>query len=270
MLDKDVSINSMADLEDISCDPMTKDHLQYVNDEKTGACYKNVNTGRRFPIHDDVVDFLSDVQLTGQNLKYQRMYNRFALLYNFVTQLFARLRSGSERQRLTEYLKELETKPKDRVLETSIGTGRNLKYLPSDAAYFGVDISAGMLKRCRKLARRRHLNVRLFLAEAEHLPFLDEAFDTVYQVGGINFFNDKASALNEMVRVAKSGSKLLVVDETEKVAKKYENSALAGKFYNEHSGVIGAPVELLPNGVKEVSVKEVCGSDLYCLTFRKQ
>lgn len=33
-------------------------------------------------------------------------------------------------------------------------------------------------------------------------------FDTVFHVGGINFFNDRARAISEMIRVARPGTKL--------------------------------------------------------------
>ena len=49
---------------------------------------------------------------------------------------------------------------------------------------------------------------------AEDLPFADNSFDIVYHIGGINFFNDKAKAMQEMLRVAKPGTKLLIADET--------------------------------------------------------
>jgi len=46
------------------------------------------------------------------------------------------------------------------------------------------------------------------------LPFADNTFDIVFHNGGINFFNDKALAISEMLRVAKVGNKLLIADET--------------------------------------------------------
>ena len=48
----------------------------------------------------------------------------------------------------------------------------------------------------------------------EELPFADNTFDIVFHNGGINFFNDKALAISEMLRVAKAGNKLLIADET--------------------------------------------------------
>ena len=52
--------------------------------------------------------------------------------------------------------------------------------------------------------------------EAERLPFKVESFDCVFHVGGINFFTDKARAIKEMIWVAKSGTKIVIVDETER------------------------------------------------------
>jgi len=41
----------------------------------------------------------------------------------------------------------------------------------------------------------------------------------VFHFGGINFFNDKAAAIREMIRVAKPGTKFVIGDENEALAK---------------------------------------------------
>lgn len=96
------------------------------------------------------------------------------------------MKSKGDRARVTEYLQELEIKDGDRVLETSIGTGRNIQYLPRTASYYGIDISWGMLKQCQKKGRRQNWDLELFLCPAEGLCFQDNVFDVVYHVGGIN------------------------------------------------------------------------------------
>ena len=85
----------------------------------------------------------------------------------------------------------------------------------------------------------------LFEGEAEHLPFRSESFDCVFHVGGINFFNDKGRALRELVRVAKPGVKIVVVDETEKVVKgMYEKMpGTAGYFGEKERGMTGGREE---------------------------
>jgi hypothetical protein len=72
-----------------------------------------------------------------------------------------------------------------------------------------------------------------------------------------------------MVRVTRPGTKFVVVDETEDVARRYEKTTVAGAFYSNRPEAISAPVELLPPGMLEIGVKTVGGGDLYCLTFRK-
>jgi ubiquinone/menaquinone biosynthesis C-methylase UbiE len=166
-------------------------------------------------------------------------------------------------------LQELEIKSGDRVLEVSVGTGANWRILPHTASYFGLDISRGMLNVCRKHIKKWKLEAYLFQGEAEHLPFKDAIFDVVYHVGGINFFNNKAAAIREMIRVSKPGTKLLIVDETERVARKYEKTPFAGVFYSRRPETIATPVDLVPPSMLEIKSREVANEDLYCLTFRK-
>jgi ubiquinone/menaquinone biosynthesis C-methylase UbiE len=168
-----------------------------------------------------------------------------------------------------EYLKEMEIESGDRVLEVSVGTGANLQFLPRTAHYFGLDISWGMLRQCQRHVKRWQVETDLFQGAAEHLPFRDAAFDAVLHMGGINFFNDIAQALREMIRVAKPGTKFVIVDETEEVARKYEKSAVAGAFYANRPRTIAAPAALVPPEMQEVKVREMWGGELYCLTFRK-
>ena len=183
---------------------------------------------------------------------------------------YAWLRSGGLEKRRREYLDEMEVREGSRVLEVSVGTGQNLRFLPISAAYYGLDISIGMLRRCQKnLKRWRREAVLLVQGAAEHLPFVDAAFDSVLHMGGINFFNDKTQALREMIRVAKPGTKIVIVDETEKITRKYQRTPFAGSFYRDQHFLTASAVDLLPSGVKEVEVKTIANDELYCLSFRR-
>jgi hypothetical protein len=57
--------------------------------------------------------------------------------------------------------------------------------------------------------------------------------------------------------------------ETEKIAKAYERSPGAAPFYKDTDQAIAAPIGFVPTEMVDVHVKEVCGGELYCLTFRK-
>ena len=86
-----------------------------------------------------------------------------------------------------------------------------------------------MLANCQANLHRWQFQADLFLGNAECLPFADESFDVVFHVGGINFFNDRAKAIREMIRVAKPGSKILIADETEEHVKEmYERGPITG------------------------------------------
>ncbi|MBY7142528.1 class I SAM-dependent methyltransferase [Virgibacillus sp. NKC19-3] len=104
---------------------------------------------------------------------------------------------------------------------------------------------------------------------AENLPFKDESFDVVYHVGGINYFNDKGKAISEMIRIAKSGTKIVIVDETEKLVNEtYKKTPITKKYYREEQS-IAAPIELIPKGMLDINHKVVCHELMYCLSFRK-
>jgi ubiquinone/menaquinone biosynthesis C-methylase UbiE len=223
-------------------------------------------SGRRVPIRAGIPDFLDPATLVGSNATWQRRYDRFAPFYDLSTRLYARLRSGGDEARVREYLAELEIKPGDRVLEVSVGTGRNLHYLPANAHYVGLDLSAGMLRVCQANLCRWHREADLVLGSAERLPFCDAAFDVVFHVGGINFFSDPPGAVAEMVRVAKPGTKILVVDETEKVAGAYRRLPARGGAATARSSVV--PRDFVPPGMLDVRVTDVAHGELYCLTFR--
>src|SRR5579863_7798019 len=127
------------------CDPDTR-----YNFELEGSTLRNTATGRVYPIRDGIPLFVST--LTGPNLKYQALYDRIAPGYD-LAEAFNRviLRRPDFRR---EILAELEITPAMRVLEVGVGTGANLRYLPHDIDFYGLDLSWGMLRRCRKNLRK--------------------------------------------------------------------------------------------------------------------
>jgi len=239
----------------------TGETLEYLNEGRNE--FLQTQTGVKYPIDGNIICFLNNISLTGNNKRYQKMYDRIAAFYDIAGQSYAWLKNGSERNRLMQYLSLMNIKKGDRVIEISIGTGRNIKHLNPEAEYYGVDISLGMLKRCQRKMKRLKREITLIQAEAESLPIKDEFFDVVFSAGGFNFFNDPGKAVIEMLRIAKSGAKLLITDETEKFRLKH----LKNEFYK---GIeIKNPVGYLPNSCRDIEYKEICDGDLYVLTFYK-
>jgi len=243
------------------CDPDTHARL-----ELAGDALVNPETGTRFPVREGIPIFLRDVE--GLNRKYQTMYDRLAPGYDISERLYLWIMRKPDFR--LEYTGELEVPPGARVLEVSVGTGGNLRHLRLDAEIFGLDLSWGMLYRCVRNLRKWHRAAELFQGEAERLPFVDAAFDCVFHVGGINFFNDKSRAIEEMIRVARPGTKIVIIDETDKVISgMYSKNPLTRKYYQGAEGAAFCPVGLVPPAMTEVQSRLIVQGRMYCLTFRK-
>lgn len=92
----------------------------------------------------------------------------------------------------------------------------------------------------------------------------------MFHVGGINFFNDRARVIAEMIRVAKPGTKIVIVDETEKVVKEiYEKNRVTRRYFQKRETPVACPVGLVPGDMAEITSKEIGDGRLYCLSFRK-
>jgi ubiquinone/menaquinone biosynthesis C-methylase UbiE len=98
------------------------------------------------------------------------------------------------------------------VLEVAIGTGLNLPHYPSGIRLTGVDLSPVMLATAGNRAAALGLPVRLFEADAEHLPFEDASFDTVVCTLSLCSVADDRAAIVEMHRVLRPGGQLLLLD----------------------------------------------------------
>jgi ubiquinone/menaquinone biosynthesis C-methylase UbiE/uncharacterized protein YbaR (Trm112 family) len=226
------------------------------------------SSGERFPVRAGIPAFLKPADLSGDNLKYNHLYETIGGFYDDIQRVFCALKGFDRDVYFLSYMRRLEVKPGDSVLETSVGTGLNFKYLPGGVKLAGLDLSPEMLANCQSNLRRWQLDADLFLGNAESLPFADSSFDVVFHVGGINFFNDRAKAIREMIRVAKPGSLLLIADETEKHVKGvYEKQP--GSLFKDRKAPVTAPVDLLPAEMQEIHLEELREGQFYALTFRK-
>lgn len=225
-------------------------------------------SGAAFPIRNGRPNFLAEGDLTGDNLKYNHTYETIGGFYDDTQRVFCALSAVDLKGYFRGYMAKLEVKADDAVLETSVGTGLNLQYLPKNVRITGLDLSDEMLHNCQANVRRWNLQADLMRGNAERLPFADAAFDVVFHVGGINFFNDRAAAIREMIRVAKPGSKILIVDETEKHVKEvYENQP--GSRWRNRKEPVKPPVDLVPVEMQDVQLETMRNGNIYALTFRK-
>ncbi len=222
-----------------------------------------VDATKRYPVREGVPVFAAVA--SGANARYQRLYDRLAPLYDPALAI-ARRWMGDFRW---DFLQELEVTSNSNVLEVSVGTADNLRYLRDDINFLGLDISWNMLRRARRNVRRWGLAADFVQGEAERLPFRNAVFDVVFHVGGINFFDDPGQAMVEMCRVAAPGTKIVIVDETERVVQRlYERLPLLRQHFRGRSTPVTPPVNLVPRGMLDIRCREEFKGRLYCLTFR--
>ena len=110
----------------------------------------------------------------------------------------------------TEMLIELCQISKDKhILDVGCGAGVTPVFLAKTigCSVVGVDISEGMVQRSNQRAKKERLTDRIecLIADAQDLPFDDYSFDAVITESVTAFPEDKQKAINEYVRVTKSG-----------------------------------------------------------------
>ncbi len=135
----------------------------------------------------------------------QRKYKEIARWYDFGETIPELLAVRRLRQQLLQ-------QASGRVLEISVGTGKNLAYYPRTCHITAVDLSPEMLRFAQKLAMRLRLDVDFLVMDAEALAFPDQSFDTVVDSLSLCTIPDPVVALREMSRVCRRDGSILLVE----------------------------------------------------------
>ncbi|MFC3995630.1 class I SAM-dependent methyltransferase [Nocardiopsis sediminis] len=98
------------------------------------------------------------------------------------------------------------------TLDVGVGTGLNLPLYPSGVRITGIDLSPAMLAVARDRGAELGIDADLRVADAERLPFADDAFDTVVCTLTLCSVPDVDLALREMRRVLRPGGRLVLLD----------------------------------------------------------
>jgi ubiquinone/menaquinone biosynthesis C-methylase UbiE len=253
-------------------DPATHQMLTYIPaaaGQNQGLLY-NPATGRKYPVREGIPQFVEATEITGVDRKFQKFYDLFAPVYDAMIKGYILLKKlGNDQTYRMEYLRELEIRDGHKVLEISVGTGSNIRYLPKSCQYAGIDLSWGMLRQAKKNLARWGFRSQLYMGNAEALPFKDNSFDVVFTVGAVKFYKNKTRAIHEMIRVAKPGTKIIIVDPTEETAQFVESNPLSKRFFKGMKEMTLAPIDILPAGMRDVKMHNVSNGSLYCLQFRK-
>jgi SAM-dependent methyltransferase len=105
---------------------------------------------------------------------------------------------------ILERLGELQDK---RVVELGTGLGEGATYMAKrGASTIGADISIGMLRLARRVARRHETSFPCITMDAARLALADESVDVVYAANTLHHI-DIASCLEEVHRVLRPGGR---------------------------------------------------------------
>jgi SAM-dependent methyltransferase len=104
----------------------------------------------------------------------------------------------------------------DHVVDVGCGTGDDVRALaqvvgPGGRAV-GVDASTTIIAVARQRAANSGLAVEYYVGDAQHLEFSDESFDCCRAERVLQHLVNPQQALAEMVRVARPGARLVVVE----------------------------------------------------------
>lgn len=137
------------------------------------------------------------------------MFDRTAEKYDLLNSLMT---GGQDRAWRKAVARAIDAKPGERVLDLAAGTGTSSAAIAaSGAEVVACDFSLGMLQVGTR--RQGELSGVTFVAgDALKLPFADQSFDAVTISFGLRNVADTQQALKEMLRVTRSGGRLLVCE----------------------------------------------------------
>jgi demethylmenaquinone methyltransferase / 2-methoxy-6-polyprenyl-1,4-benzoquinol methylase len=139
------------------------------------------------------------------------MFDQLAERYDLLNDV---LSLGQDRLWRRIVAREIGARAGETVLDLAAGTGTSAEVLARDGArVVACDFSLGMLQ---VGARRRdgasRAGVALVAGDALQLPFADATFDVVTISFGLRNFADTEGALRELLRVTRSGGRLLICE----------------------------------------------------------
>ncbi len=148
---------------------------------------------------------------TVDDQQIREMFDRIAGVYDRMNTVMTAGLHQRWRQRAVELTL---LKPGDHALDVATGTGDLALALEvrvgPDGVVVGSDFSENMLK----LARAKAPHLRWECDDALDLPYTDASFDAVTVGFGVRNFADLDKGLSELVRVTRSGGRVIVLELT--------------------------------------------------------
>lgn len=244
--------------------PYTGERLRLEKDKLVSE-----ESGHSFQIRKGIPNFLNEISLQGRNRRFRRFYDSVAFAYDAVMELGDRLKVNTEGLIRQEYVTKLEIQPGDKVLETAVGTATNILLLPKEGEYYGLDISWGMLKQAQRKLVSANREAEFFQGDGAYLPFQDNCFDAVLNMGGLQYYSDPYLGVREMVRVAKPGTTIHILDEVKGAVRTLKRNTKSHTFSHKKRFTIDDLPLLAPRNTDDIQWKMLPGGEYYSLAIYK-
>ncbi|MEW6688691.1 MAG: class I SAM-dependent methyltransferase [Pseudomonadota bacterium] len=160
-------------------------------------------------------------------------------------------------RRLVSTLREARCRT---VLDVSTGSCNSLLrhgWTKLQAQFHGVDLSATMLIRGARNAAAVGVPIRLYIADAQALPFPDNCMDLVLNYGALNGYQDQKLALSEMARVLKPRGVLVCLDEQLYDGAGRFESLYFRRVLAAHDTIDRFPREAMPTSLELIELHQI-------------
>ena len=252
----------------IFCDPHTKAQLFEVKEnEKVVGLQGNDNN---FPVSDNIPNLIYPKQLDSLDAKSKNFYEGRAEQYENTLHLTFYTHNLDETSTRNKFIDKLELKQNSKVLEIACGTGRDsvliADRLSADGELHVQDISIDMLRICKSKLNGRPSFASISQSSAMYLHYPDNYFDALYSFGALGEFSNSKKAMQEFVRVCKTGAKIVIGDES--VAPWLRDTDFY-KILKETNPMFeeSIPYQSIPLEARDLSIHYVIGQTFYLLEF---
>jgi phosphatidylethanolamine/phosphatidyl-N-methylethanolamine N-methyltransferase len=138
--------------------------------------------------------------------KVERVYSSYAKIYDYI---FGKIFHDGRQHAV----RHLDLTPGQRILEVGIGTGLALPFYPRSCEIVGIDLSDGMLAKCKERIKTFGLKqVRVTRMDAGAMEFPDDSFDAVMAAYVVTAVPDYRKVMLEMIRVCKPDGHIILLN----------------------------------------------------------
>lgn len=160
----------------------------------------------------DNVNSNTTIQQEDKKERVEKMFNSIAPKYDLLNHLLSFGIDNNWRKKVAKSVKEHNPTT---ILDLATGTGDLLialhRKMP-ECKIVGADLSEEMVKVGIAKLKRKGIDAKMMVADAENLPFQDSEFEALTCAFGVRNFGNLEAGLSEMKRVVAEGGKIAILE----------------------------------------------------------